>query len=144
MSYVASSQALLMPCKHWRWSQMETSGYEASSTMCLPYSGELSRKKTFANWWKIRFSQRRLVDCSLVLPKDTTPPNFMEKSFMNSHKTLKFAKVFSLKSFPLYGILQSGTVIHVTAIEMDHNNCVMLTTFSQLVRADFIDNCVEL
>ena len=25
------------------------------------------------------------------------PPNFAEKSFMNSHQTLKFAKVFSLK-----------------------------------------------
>ena len=82
--------------------------------------------------------------CSLVLPKDTTPPNFVEKTFTNSHKTLKFAKVFSLETFSLYGILQSGTAIHVTAIEMDHNNCVMLTTFSQLVRADFIDNCVEL
>ena len=30
------------------------------------------------------------------------PPNFMEKTFVNSHKTLKFAKVFSLESFPLY------------------------------------------
>ena len=35
-----------------------------------------------------------------AMPKDGTPPNFAEKS----HKTAKFVKVFSLKSFPLYGI----------------------------------------
>ena len=30
--------------------------------------------------------------------------NFAAKTFMYSHKTAKFAKVFSLESFPLYGI----------------------------------------
>ena len=44
------------------------------------------------------------ADCSLVPPKDITPPHFMEKAFANSHKTLKFAKVFSFQSFPLYSI----------------------------------------
>jgi len=33
-------------------------------------------------------------------PNDATPPNFTEKTFTNSHKTVK---IFSLKSFPLYG-----------------------------------------
>ena len=37
------------------------------------------------------------------MPTDAMPPNFTEKTFTNSHKTVKFAKVFSLKSFPLYG-----------------------------------------
>ena len=44
--------------------------------------------------------------CGLIaraVLKDTTPPNFTEKTFTNSHKTLKFVKVFSLESFPLYG-----------------------------------------
>ena len=41
----------------------------------------------------------------LCRTKDTMPPNFAEKTFVNSHKTAKFAKVFSLKSFPLYGML---------------------------------------
>ena len=36
--------------------------------------------------------------------KDTMPPDFAEKTFVNSHKTAKFASVFSLESFPLYGI----------------------------------------
>ena len=44
-------------------------------------------------------------------PKDATPPNFTEKTFTNSHKTAKFAKVFSLESFPLYGKLY----LHVSA-----------------------------
>ena len=41
------------------------------------------------------------MDWLLVPPKDATPPNFMETTIANN-KTLKFAKVFSLKSFPLY------------------------------------------
>ena len=66
--------------------------------------------KTFANWWKKivaeksfaekTFVEKTFVDCSLVLPKDPTLPNFSEKAFANSHKTSKFVKVFSL---PLYG-----------------------------------------
>ena len=42
------------------------------------------------------------------MPKDATLPNFPEKAFVNkafanSHKTVKFATVFSLESFPPYG-----------------------------------------
>ena len=47
--------------------------------------------------------EKTFADCSLVLQKDATVPNFVEKAFAISHKTLKFAKVFSLKSFLLYG-----------------------------------------
>ena len=54
------------------------------------------------NWLKIR---KTFADCfSFATAKDATPPNFTEKTFVNSHKTTKFAKVFSLKSFPLYSI----------------------------------------
>ena len=45
---------------------------------------------------------RGLLAC--VALKDAAPPNFAEKTFANSHKTVKFAKVFFLESFPLYGI----------------------------------------
>ena len=38
------------------------------------------------------------------MPKDATPPDFVEKTFANSHKTVKFVKVFFLESFLLYGI----------------------------------------
>ena len=41
---------------------------------------------------------------TFAVPKDTMLPNFTEKTFANSHKTAKFAKVFSLESFPLYGM----------------------------------------
>ena len=46
---------------------------------------------------------RRLLVRAVL--KDTTSPNFVEKTFMNSHKTKKFAKVFSLQSFPLHDSL---------------------------------------
>ena len=45
---------------------------------------------------------------AFAVPKDTTTPNFVEKTFANSHKTAKFAKVFYLESFPLYGIHMCG------------------------------------
>ena len=47
------------------------------------------------------FAEKSFADCSFVLPKDATPPNFTEKIFVNSHKTSKFAKVFCLESFLL-------------------------------------------
>ena len=31
-------------------------------------------------------------------------PKFHGKTFANNHKTAKFAKVFSIESFPLYGM----------------------------------------
>ena len=40
---------------------------------------------------------------TFAVPKDATPPNFAEKTFSDSHKTPKFANVFSLESFTLYG-----------------------------------------
>ena len=59
------------------------------------------REKTFINWGKIRFS--RIAHFCHVKGRHT--PNFAEKTFVYSHKTAKFAEVFSLKSFPLYGIM---------------------------------------
>ena len=43
------------------------------------------------------------MDCSLILQTDAMPPNFAKKAFVSSHKTSKFAKVFSLESirYPL-------------------------------------------
>ena len=45
---------------------------------------------------------RRLL--AFATPKDATSPNFVESTFANSHKTVKFAEVFCFESFPLYGI----------------------------------------
>ena len=57
------------------------------------------------------------MDCSLgSLPK--MPPNFAEKTFVNSYKTSKFVKVFSLESFPLYGLyLVIGSVRYIVDVE---------------------------
>ena len=51
----------------------------------------------------------------LVSPKqNATRSNFAKKTFTNSHKTSKFAKVFSLESFPLYGMHWAGTALQVS------------------------------
>ena len=68
------------------------------------------------------FAEKTFADCLLVPPKDTMVPNFLENTFANSHKTSKFVKVFSLESFPLYGIMHlltsnSHTTEHSTSIE---------------------------
>jgi len=69
----------------------------------IPYSGKLSREKTM-NWWKILFSQRKFSQIARFChTKECHVPNFAEKTFANSYKTAKFAKVFSLKGFLLYG-----------------------------------------
>ena len=50
------------------------------------------------NWWRIRNLQRKLLWIASVW---VWPPIFTEKTFVDGPK-LKFAKVFSLESFPLY------------------------------------------
>ena len=39
------------------------------------------------------------MDCSLLLRKGATPPIFAENTSTNSHKTAKFAEVFSHKRY---------------------------------------------
>ena len=64
------------------------------------------------------FAEKTFADCSFVLPKDATPPNFTEKIFVDSHKTSKFAKVFCLKSFLLCGYQTSSD--NVTKVKVDN------------------------
>ena len=52
-------------------------------------------------------AEKTFMDCSLLLCQRTPRPNFVEKTFTYGHKSSKFVKVFSLKSFPLYGISAS-------------------------------------
>ena len=61
--------------------------------------------------------------------KDGTPQNFTEKTFMNSHKTSKFTKVFSLESFWLLGLHVLTHVILLVSLKRSHQ-----TFFNFLVR----------
>ena len=68
----------------------------------LPYTRKLSREKRFTNWWRIRNSRRKLLwiaSATNYMYVWVWPP------FADGPKTSKFAKVFSLESFLLYGIL---------------------------------------
>ena len=58
------------------------------------------------------------------MPKEATSPNFAEKTFMNSHKTTKFAEVFSLETFSLYGTLSMKIASYCTNI-----TCYTVTPF---------------
>ena len=73
------------------------------SPQIILYSRKLSREKVLQIGEK--YDVRGENFCGLLafaVPKDATLPNFTEKTFVNSHKTA----VFSLKSFPLYGMKQ--------------------------------------
>ena len=53
---------------------------------------------------KNKFSQRKLLRIAqFCCAKEHLVAKFCEKTFTNSHKTVKFMKVLSLESFPLYG-----------------------------------------
>ena len=66
----------------------------------LLYSGKLSQIGEKYDFHGENF--RRSL--AFAVPKDAMPPNFLEKTFANSHKT---AKVFLPRKFSLYGILSA-------------------------------------
>ena len=79
--------------------------YKHQSSSTVPYSGKLLREKT---WWKFFvcgfvcvFNLDWLLDGAI---KRRPPSNFAEKLLQIATKPSKFTKVFSLESFPLYGI----------------------------------------
>ena len=51
-----------------------------STFKVIPYSAKLSRENTFMNWQI--FSEKTFMNCSLVPPTDTTPPNFKKKKLL--------------------------------------------------------------
>ena len=75
--------------------------------MRIPYSRKLSRDKTFANQAKNKISRKKLsrfAQCGLrYIEAHVTDKHFADKTFADCHKNAKFAKVFSLESFRLYG-----------------------------------------
>jgi len=48
--------------------------------------------------------QKTFTDCSLLPCQRTPRPKFSRRKLRKRHKTVKFMKGFSLKSFPLYSI----------------------------------------
>ena len=52
------------------------------------------------------FTEKTFTDCSLLLCQRMLRPQIVRRKLLHkySHKTARFAKVFFLKSFPLYGI----------------------------------------
>ena len=79
------------------------------------YSGKPSREKTSAN-------SRRKLSSSLLAHQRMPHPQIHGKTFANSHKIVKFTKVFSLESFLLYGTLmqqdtRTGSLVWSTLSE---------------------------
>ena len=105
----------------------------------MPHTEKLSREKTSANWRKIRFSWRKLSQIAHCWYQKM--PNFAYKTFTNSHKSSKFTKVFSLKSFLLHGMHSDLTQAQPMCTSQLVSNVVMMTTYtcntSSLLVLDF-------
>ena len=72
------------------------------SSSILSYGGKLA-EGNFRELMEKNFSAEKKKTHRLLGGDDTMLPNFMEKTFTNSHKASKFAKGFLPESFPLYG-----------------------------------------
>ena len=97
----------------------ENCGYCSGNGFVLTLFGkEFSLPNLFINFFLKRFGKEYAQHAEIV--KELAQRNdeiyrtvmvsifvdhFVEKTLANSHKTTKFAKVFSLESFPLYGIV---------------------------------------
>ena len=80
------------------------------------------------------FAEKLLRIARFCSAKGRHAPNFAEKTFAYSHKTVKFAKVFSLESFPLYGtvfIYRSETIVTCMVCQMLHTNYWFIMLFSE-------------
>ena len=76
----------------------------------IPYSGKLSREKTFANWWKIQFSQRKLlwIACFYRAACQRTP-----RPQISQRKLSRIAtKSRNLRKFPTIRYIIATTKLH--------------------------------
>ena len=76
--------------------------------------------------------EKTFTNCSLVLPNNATPPNFVEKNFTNSRNTSKFVKVFSLESFPLYGTDQDVTTVYIMVLKLQSLETKIIVLISEV------------
>ena len=68
--------------------------YSHSNGDCIRIAENFQERKLLQIGEKYTFLWRKFHgSLSCVTPKDATSPNFAEKTFMNSHKTTKFAEV---------------------------------------------------
>ena len=96
------------PISHVSWLQLVLKEPEESWTRTVKW--ETSMGENFRKLVENKvFMEETFADCSLVPPKDTTTPNFEEKTFQNSHITTKFAK-FSPSKVSLYMVLSPVTM----------------------------------
>ena len=90
-------------------------GYYLSGPHSHTVWRETFEGENFRELVKIRFSQRKLSWIARFYnAKECHAPNFVEKTFAYSHKTVKFAKVFSLESFLLYGTFR----VHMICMQL--------------------------
>ena len=84
-----------------QWAHFENpSDFELTACLGQTYriAGNFQGRKLSWIGEKYNFRFCRLLACAT--PKDTTPPNFEEKSFANSHKTVNLLNFFLSRKFP--------------------------------------------
>ena len=101
----------------------------------LPYSGQLSRKKTFINWQK-RFSRRKLSQIAHWCSCQKTPcPSILQK------KTLRFCSYlwkFSLQSWGAWHLLAVTPVSNPRKFSLQKPYCWSFLTVSRYMVDHFL------
>ena len=89
----------------------------------LPYSGKLSREKTFADRWKIRFSRRKLsrIACFCHAKGHHAPKFRGENSRIATNRKIR-------ESFPLYGI--NVTTACLLYVLLNSTTCCLYSLWS--------------
>ena len=90
--------------------------WEMAWILCIPYSRKLSREKTFTNFVVLEppakvFSLK--FGCAILTYSCTLGFSIPRKFSPRNGHTYQSAKVFSLESFPLYGIYEHDIYMHL-------------------------------
>ena len=97
----------------------------------IPYSGKLSREKTFMDQQEVTILWRKLSrNAKAYHGLVWTRPTFVEKTFVDGSKTAKFVNVFSLENVALYGN-HSGLAVTVLELSVHpFKECTPITIYT--------------
>ena len=103
--------------------------------LCIRYSiaGNFQGRSLSQIREKYDFCRENFCGLLACTAKGCHTPNFIKKkTFANGHKTSKFAQVFSLKSFLLYGIMRRQDCLDYIMTSWLHHSYIIATSWLHL------------
>ena len=95
---------------------------KSSKPSPLQHSGKLSREKTFTNWWKIRFSQKILLQSACFFcAKGYHASKFSRENFHEYPENDEIHESSLPRNFPLYGMFIYRDIYKTSVDEAMHH-----------------------